>query len=313
MGTRSGIRVVPCSARIWSGSVRPAGGAHSPWLDRGTEARALRPNSARSAGVACLMRVIFPPSTRAAVNRRRRHRRSGRAGRGASLGPSRARCRRLKSTPGTADTSGRERVESRTAMSEYGCPSSGCTRCLTWPYPPVRSRTGRSRRRGAGLDRDDRDAPVRRAITTVPVPTGPAPGGPHGPEPPEAGLPDGSRRPRGPAGADVVRPGGQGADLAVGGRLRRHPGGQPHRRQPLRRPSLRVPPPRPGGRPGRRGDHGHLPQRVGSGPLRRIRLPGPRERGPVRLPGVEDHRPVEPARHHRRPAGHLVGPGPRRS
>ena len=57
------------------------------------------------------------------------------------------------------------------------------------------------------------------------------------------------------------------------------------------------------------GDHGDLSDRLGPGPLGRLRLPGPGERGPRRIPGLADHRPVEPARDRVRAGGHHRGVG----
>ena len=62
MGTRSGTRVVAWRARISSGSVRSAGGAHSPWRDRGTSSRAWRPWAARSSGVCGVMGPSSSPA-----------------------------------------------------------------------------------------------------------------------------------------------------------------------------------------------------------------------------------------------------------
>ena len=52
IGMSSGTRWVAWSARIATGSWRPAGGSQSAWLDRGVSARAARPRAARSSAVA---------------------------------------------------------------------------------------------------------------------------------------------------------------------------------------------------------------------------------------------------------------------
>ena len=96
----------------------------------------------------------------------------------------------------------------------------------------------------------------------------------------------------------------------MGGGLRRHPGLQPRLRPPLRRRAEPVPPQHAGGRPGRLGHRSHLPQRLGTGAVGGLRLPGPGERGPFRVPGLADHRPVEPVGHRAGPDGHLAAPGP---
>ena len=49
-GDRSGARVFACCSMISIGSVLSLAGAHSPWLERGTSARAAFPAAARSSG-----------------------------------------------------------------------------------------------------------------------------------------------------------------------------------------------------------------------------------------------------------------------
>ena len=43
MGTRSGSRLVACSAMMSTGLLRPAGGAQAAWSERGTARRAVLP------------------------------------------------------------------------------------------------------------------------------------------------------------------------------------------------------------------------------------------------------------------------------
>ncbi len=77
-----------------------------------------------------------------------------------------------------------------------------------------------------------------------------------------------------------------------------------------------VPPPpehrlaqRPGGLARRGGDRGHLPERVGPGAHRGLRLRGTRERLPRRVAHVAAHGAVEPPRHRRGSGGHLAALG----
>src|SRR5882757_3054428 len=57
IGTSSGTRVAACSWRSAIGSGRSAAGSQSPWLERGTAARAALPAAARSATLRCSTRV----------------------------------------------------------------------------------------------------------------------------------------------------------------------------------------------------------------------------------------------------------------
>ncbi len=152
---------------------------------------------------------------------------------------------------------------------------------------------------GAHRDRADHRPGGGRSDTEVPRARTPA-----------AQLLHGTGRLRGPPRPSRLRTGGPPPRRHVRRHLRRHAGVEHLHRGVLPPGSVTAAPPSPGGVPHRLGHHRHLPDRLGTGGHRRLRLRGPREHLPERFAHLAHRRLLEPGRYRRRSARHLAGLGP---